>query len=512
MNRQIYKFEDYYNLLSEAGIVTEYDLKEAGESNVNYVSFDSNDVIFGTMFICKGAHFKEEYLSQAMDAGAFSYISEKKYDGIAPFIIVSDMRKAMALIANRFYNEVWRDINMIGITGTKGKSTTAYFLKYILDDYSKAAGEPETAILSSIDTYDGVRRFESHLTTPEAIVLHGHINNAVKSGIKNLVMEVSSQALKYERTEGIIYDVGAYLNLGEDHISPIEHPTFEDYAESKLILFGQSKNCIVNGDCPEAGKVIEKAKASEVTKKIITFGVIDEDGLSAAEGADHIFGYDINAGRKGISFRARCAAFDEEFKIGLTGLFNVSNALAAIAISYALNIPMDYIKSGLKKARVSGRMEVFHDESGDIVVIVDYAHNRMSMEALFESTKKEYPDSRITIVFGCPGKKALGRRKELGEIAGKYADMSYLTEEDPGEENVHDISKEIAGHVISQGGKFEIIDDREEAINRAIEDAKSQKTVVLVTAKGRETRQKRGLEYIEVVSDVDLVKQALKKL
>ena len=505
MNTQRYKLEDYYNLLSDAGIVSDFDLGESGTSNVNHVTFDSNDVKYGTLFICKGVHFKAEYLADALEKGAFAYISEKKYEETdAPFIIVSDMRSAMALIAGKFYNEVWRNIDMIGLTGTKGKSTTAYFLKYILDDYSKMAGEPETAILSSIDTYDGVKRFESHLTTPEAIVLHDHINNAVKSDIKHLVMEVSSQALKYQRTQGIVYNVGAFLNLGEDHISAIEHPTFEDYAASKLILAGQSKVCVVNADDEKfSADVIERAKASDSCERVITFGMEKDADITA---------YDIKPGRGGIKFKAKSEAFDEEFEIGLTGLFNVSNALAAIAICYVENIPMPCIKSGLKKARVSGRMEVFHDEGGDITVIVDYAHNRMSMEALFDSTKKEYPDSKITIVFGCPGTKATSRRKILGEIAGKYADMSYLTEEDPGEEDVHEISKEIAVHVAAQGGKYEIIDDRGEAINKAINDAKKEKTVVLVTAKGRETRQKRGLEYIDVISDVEYVKEALKNL
>ena len=504
MNRQTHTLKKYIDLLQEQGLIEEYDLKGTEDSHVHRVTFDSREVIFGTLFICKGVHFKEQYLNDAKEKGAVCYISEKKYDGAdMPFIIVNDMRKAMALLANKYYNYAWQDICMIGLTGTKGKSTTAYFLKAILDDYSKAMGEEETAILSSIDTYDGKQRFESHLTTPEAVVLHGHINNAVKSGIKFMTMEVSSQALKYERSEGIIYNVGCFLNLGEDHISPIEHPSFEDYAASKLILFGQSRTCVVNLDSDYSGEVIKKAKESPVTERIITFGM-DPD-------AD-ICGYDIRPDRKGITFRAKGEGFDNEFRIDLTGIFNVSNALAAIAIAYSQNIPTVYIQSGLERARVSGRMEVFSDESGDLTVIVDYAHNVMSMEALFDSTKKEYPDSHITIVFGCPGTKAIRRRKELGEIAGRYADMCYLTEEDPGEEDVHSISEEIAVHVTEAGGNYIIIDDREEAIKRAIDDAKKQKTVILVTAKGRETRQKRGLEYIDVESDVDIVKRVLKDL
>ena len=515
MNRQTHTLNEYLELMQKQSIVSDFDLMDSSEQHVHKVTFNSKEVTFGTLFICKGVHFKEEYLKEAIDQGAVCYVSEKRYDNAdIPCIIVNDMRTAMAMLADTFYNQAWSRINMIGLTGTKGKSTTAYFLKAILDDYSKAAGEPETAVLSSIDTYDGKQRFESHLTTPEAVVLHGHIDNAVKSGIRYMTMEVSSQALKYKRTQGIVYEVGSFLNLGEDHISPIEHPTFEDYAESKLILFDQCRTCIVNADSDYAEKVIERAKSSAVTERIITFGTKDasECAGSDSEAEADIVGYDIRPDRKGITFCAKGEGFDDEFRIGLTGIFNVSNALCAIAIAYSQNIPIEYIKSGLKRARVSGRMEVFSDETGDLTVIVDYAHNVMSMQALFDSTKKEYPDSHITIVFGCPGTKAIRRRKELGEIAGRYADMCYLTEEDPGEEDVHSISEEIAVHVAEAGGRYVIIDDREEAIKKAIDDAKNQKTVILVTAKGRETRQKRGLEYIDVESDVDIVKRVLKEL
>lgn len=524
MSKIRHTLKDYLNILEDLGVVTDCDLKE-NDTPVENLTFDSKEVSEGTLFICKGVHFKEEYLAEAADKGAFAYVSEKKYDGSGmPYIIVNDMRTAMAALADQFFNQTWKDICMIGLTGTKGKSTTTYFLKAVLDDYSEAKGQPETAMLSSIDTYDGKQRFESHLTTPEAVVLHGHIHNAVNSGIKFMTMEVSSQALKYKRTHGIKYNVGCFLNLGEDHISPIEHPSFEDYAQSKLILFDQSRICIVNADSDYSDKVIERAKKSDVTEKIITFGT---------DPSADIYGYDLKPDRNGITFKAGYNGKDEEFRIGLTGMFNVSNALATIAIAVSQDIPVEYIKSGLERARVSGRMEVFSNDSGDITVIVDYAHNVMSMQALFDSCMEEYPDDNITIVFGCPGTKAIRRRKELGEIAGKYASMCYLTEEDPGEEEVHKISEEIAVHVAEQGGSYEIIDDREEAIKKALYDAaaynasekdaseksaseknktEGRKSVVLVTAKGRETRQKRGLEYIDVESDVSIVERVLKEL
>lgn len=218
--------------------------------------------------------------------------------------------------------------------------------------------------------------------------------------------------------------------------------------------------------------------------------------------------YEIRPGKRHIDFKVKCDSFDEEFRIGLTGLFNVSNALAAIAMAYGLNIPLDNIKEGLKKAKVSGRMEIFTNEAETITVLVDYAHNQMSFQSLFDSMEKEHPGKKITIVYGCPGKKALGRRKELGDITGKHADLSIITEEDAGEEPVLKISEEIAKHVEEQGGKYEIILDREEAIRTAIERA-DEDTIILITGKGRETRQKRGVQYIDTPSDVDYVQKYL---
>ncbi len=469
------------------------------DKKVSYVSFNSQDVRYDTLFICKGAHFTVDYLLSALDEGAFAYVSEVKYEEAkdTPYILVNDMRKAMALMADLFYNQVWKKLSIAGITGTKGKSTTTYFMRSILDEYLKAQKKPVSAVISGIDNYDGVINEESHLTTPEALDLHRHYDNAVRTGIEFLTMEVSSQALKYDRVRGITFDVGCFLNIGLDHISDIEHPDFEDYLAAKMVLFSQCKNVCINLESEYAQQAIDAATGK--AERILTFGLKPE--------AD-IYGYNIEPGKRGITFHVKSDSFDEEFKIGMTGLFNVENALAAIAISYTLNIPLEYVKSGLKKARVSGRMEIYTSRSGNLDVIVDYAHNQMSFESLFASTKKEYPGKKIFIVFGCPGKKAFGRRKELGEVAGKYADRVFITEEDAGEEPVMKISEEIAGHVKKFDCDCSIIVDREEAIREAIEAADDQ-TVVLITGKGRETRQKRGTQYIQTPSDVEYVEKFL---
>lgn len=501
MEKKMHRLMEYVTLLQDKGLVKEVKIShEELEKPVKYISFDSNDIKGKTLFICKGAHFLKQYLKDAISRGAFVYISENVYEieGLAPpYIIVSDIRKAMTFLADFFYDRVWKHLHLIGITGTKGKSTTAYFMKYILDDYLKSFKKPKSAIISSIDTYDGIVNEESHITTPEAMVLHRHFDNAVKSGIEFLTMEVSSQALKYDRTLGVEFDVGCFLNIREDHISEIEHSDFEDYFSSKLRLFEQCKAICVNLDSGYIDRVLECA--NKYSPRVITFGLDDK--------AD-VCGYNVAINRDDITFKVKTDSFDKEFKMAMHGTFNIQNAIAAIAMCYVLDIPLDNIYTGLKKAKVSGRMEIFKSKDRDVSVIVDYAHNEMSFESLFESTQKEFPDKKIFIVFGCPGNKALGRRRELGVIAGKYASKVFITEEDAGEEPVMKISEEIAAYVREYESDCEIIPDRGAAIKAAI-DAADDGTVILITGKGRETRQKRGLKYIDTISDVEYVEKYL---
>lgn len=493
--------QEYLDLLEENELVDSYYFSAVDlEKTVRHLSFDSKDMTTGGLFVCKGAHFKEEYLKEAVRRGAICYVSEVPYeigDPEFPYLIVNDIRKTMALLGNYFYGEAWKQLKLIGITGTKGKSTTTYYVKHILDHYLLSQGKPTSAILSGIDVDDGVILEESHITTPEAIPLHRHFQNAVLSGKEFLEMEVSSQALKYDRTFGVLFDVGCFLNIGEDHISPIEHEDFDDYFESKLKLMEQSKIACVNVNSDHAEEVCD---AASLSGWLIAFGTDEK--------AD-IYGHHIVKQGDAIVFSVTTPKETWEFRLNMAGLFNVENALAAIAICYGLKIPYESMYEGLLHAKVAGRMETFLGEQSNTLVIVDYAHNRMSFEKLFSSTIREYPDRKIFAIFGCPGKKALARRQELPEIAGRYATKLFITEEDAGEEPVRAISEEIARHARKTGCEYEVIDDREEAIRKAILEA-DEKTVILLTGKGRETRQKRGTQYVDCPSDVDYVMQYLK--
>ena len=496
MDQTIHTLGEYLDLLYQRGLLAAALPENLDRSApVPLVSYDSREVVPGTLFICKGAHFKEDFLISAKEKGAMAYVSLTPYPAVdLPCIQINDLRLAIAPLADLYYDHPSGKLNVIGITGTKGKSSTTYYLKYILDTYMESEKKPLSGVVSSIDTYDGVESFESHLTTPEPLDLQRHFANGARTGMEYMTMEVSSQALKYHRSLCTEFAAACFLNIGTDHISPIEHPDFEDYFTSKLRIFRQANVSCVNLDSDHADRVLEAARAAG--KPVYTFSRKNEE-------AD-VYGFQIRKRGTDILFKVRTRRFQREFRLTMPGLFNVENALAAITVCEALKIPEQAIYVGLMKARVPGRMEVYSNADETVTAIVDYAHNRMSFETLFRSVQAEYPGRRIVTVFGCPGKKALDRRKDLGEVAGMYSDHVMLTEEDSGEEDTMDICREIAGHVAGQGGSYSIEPNRGEAIHQAILGCE-EPTVLLITGKGAETRQKRGTQYIDTPSDVDYV-------
>ncbi|HPF18332.1 MAG TPA: UDP-N-acetylmuramoyl-L-alanyl-D-glutamate--2,6-diaminopimelate ligase [Bacillota bacterium] len=482
---------------------------------VCHITYDSRDVIPGSLFVCKGAGFREGYLTDALDRGAIAWIAEQEHDQ-GSGIVVTDIRKAMAHLANQLYGEPWRDFLLIGLTGTKGKSTTVYFLRSIFDGPEEDAAEKRFGYLSSIETYDGKVRFESHLTTPEALVLAEHFDHVRESGLCCMAMEVSSQALKYDRTLGVEFDIGCFLNFGSDHIGGREHTDVEDYFSSKLKFFEQCKTVCLNVESDGLDRIIAAVAASRLCEKRILYspsGKAEWNGLPV-----DFLASDVHKEDRETVFRIhrRCGAgssikaFEDlgEFRLTLPGLFNVDNALVATVVALALGSPLEQIKRGLYGAKVAGRMEVFENAERKLVVIVDYAHNRMSFDSLFSSTKKEYPGWRIEALFGCPGGKGLQRRWELPQVVAQYADFAWITEEDAGEEDLMEISNLVQKNLDRYGCPGRVIPDREEAIRTAIDNA-SPETVLVMTGKGRENYQKRGTEYVTVDSDVELVQKYL---
>lgn len=499
-----YKLKEYIDVLERNNLVKELvDVNNLEEREVKHFSYNSNDIVKDTMFICKGAAFREEYLKSSIDKGAFVYISEKKYNIDFPCIIVDNIRDSLAILSKMYFNNPDEKLKIIGITGTKGKSTTLYYIKSIFNKYNEYINKRKIGYLSTIDTYDGKNRYESLLSTPESYELYKNFRNMVDSKIENVVMEASSQSLKYNRLGSLIFDISLFLNIGEDHISDIEHPNFEDYLNSKMLIFNKSKTTCINLDDEYSKEIIARAKES--IRKVYTFSTKDKN-------AD-IYGYDIKKEGTNTLFKVKCDRFDSEFELSMPGLFNVSNALAAIAIANYYNIPEKYIVSGIKEARVPGRMEIYRSRDEKILGIVDYAHNKLSFEKIYETTKKEYPERKIITVFGCPGSKAQSRRKDLGTLAGINSDKIYLTADDPAYEKVADICNEIAEYVKLNNSNYEIVEDREEAITNAVNYilSKNDGYILLILGKGNENRQKVNNKTEIYISDSTCIKRCIEK-
>lgn len=468
---------DYVQLLQKNGLLADDTDPLELARPVSAITCDSRAAVPGGLFICKGAAFKKEYLAQALGRGAFAYVSEADYHVPAPCIRVTDVRRAMGLMADLCWGHPSGKVKVIGVTGTKGKTTTAYFLKAALDAWREEQGLHPVGLLSTLVTDDGVLRAPATLTTPEPLELQQHLWNAANAGCGYVVMECSSQALKYGRMVGVDLFAGAFLNLGEDHISPREHPTAEDYFQSKLKIFDHSQNAVVNLDSDRWSEVLAAAGKCERT---LTY--------SLENAAADLFSPKLTHGWEGSKFSVTYQGKEEQFSIPLAGSFNVSNALCALAVCQLLGVPAEAARAGLERCVIPGRMETY-TKNGKTVV-VDYAHNGMALDALLQEVRRGFPGARLTVVFGCVGDKALDRREGMGTAAGKYADFTILTEDDPGGEDVTEICRQVGEYITAAGKKFIIIPDREEAVKTAIETAQAPAVIVLA-GKGAEQAQKR---------------------
>lgn len=461
------------------------------------------------LFVCKGAAFKPAYLEQALEAGCVAYLCDDsradELAAVAPHVsalVVRDdgLRTAMALSSAACWGHPDNKLEVVGITGTKGKSTTAYMLRAILD---ACHDTPQSAIMGSIDTFDGIEDAESVNTTPEPPDLWRHVANAAQSGLPYLTMEVSSQALKYERVVGLGLDVACFLNIGRDHISPREHPSFEDYFASKLRIFEQARVAVVNLGSDHADEVLAAAGRC---KHVVTFLA---DGDAAGSDAD-VWCRDPRPSDSGIRLFVHTPSWEGEVEVGMAGLFNAENALCAIAACEVLGIGQEQVKAGLAHVRVPGRMELLRTSDPHITGIVDYAHNKLSYQRFFASVAKEYPGREVIAVFGAPGGKAYERRRELPEEASRWADFVVYTEEDPAHDPVEEICAQMAA-ATPEGQDFEVIVNRPRAIGRAVERAfqSPRGAVVCLLAKGDETRQHEGDSFVPCETDATLFERAV---
>ena len=470
--------------LKEYNLLKNYDECESIFSNVSY---NSKEIKENGLFICKGVAFKKEYLLDAIKNGATCYVSETDYEVSVPKIIVNDVRCSLAIISNLFYPD---NLFKIGITGTKGKTTTNYFVHNILKNHLGYT----PGIFATHYFYSGKNEGENHLTTPESLELHKYLNEMMKSNIKYMSMEVSSQASKHNRIFGMNFDIGCFLNISADHISPLEHPDFEDYLNCKLDFLKKCKTVIVYRHTDYYDKVLEVCK----DKKVITFGFKD---------ADYIISNIQN--NKNLSFDFGKGENSKTYSISMAGRFNIINAACAIVIATLLNASYEEIQKGLIETSVSGRMNVIND--GICPIIIDYAHNELSAKALYESLKEDYPGKKIKVVFGCPGDKGINRRRDMGLLAGEYADYIYLTAEDPGNSTIEDICADIIKYIEKYHSNYEVIEDRKEAISKALKDATSN-DVIAILGKGDENYQIVGNKWLPYETDIEVVKKELSKV
>lgn len=467
----------------------------AAEAPVTDVTYDTRTVAPGSMLFCKG-NFKAEYLNGVDDRGLAVYVAETDFSAAtkAPGLIVNDVRRAMSLLSAAFFGRPQDSLTVVGITGTKGKTTTAYFTQAILN----AASGGRAALFSSVDNcLDGHTYAESDLTTPESLDAFRMMHRAVANGMKYLVMEVSSQAYKVDRVYGLTFDVGAFLNISPDHISPIEHPTFEDYLHCKRQITVNSRALVLGADCAHADLIREDAAAGHVP--VTTFALRNGDGDGDTNGS-------ADAGAAPADVVARPATADHsayeivtdgtslgEFRLALDGDFNYANAAAAIAIAHAAGVALDNAEAlhALEPVTVAGRMERFEDPQSNTVAIVDYAHNYASVTALLDYVDERYGtrNPRITLVTGSAGDKAFDRRKEIVEAAEHRVANFVFTAEDTNTEPFIDICMEMQGYITVPDVASTVISDRTTAVTNAVYDARAHAdrfNVLLIIGKGNE--------------------------
>ena len=442
---------------------------------------DSRKVTENSLFICiKGAVSDgHSYAAQVAEKGASVIVVQDPVEvpESVTVIQVEDSRYAMALIAAAWYDYPADKLRVIGITGTKGKTTTTYMIRSILE----AAGH-KVGLIGTIEAIIGDKVIPACNTTPESMTVQEYFAEMVQIGCDSVVMEVSSQGLMLHRTAGIPFEIGIFTNLEPDHIGPAEHSSFEEYLECKSRLFKQCKLGILNADDKHLEDILKGH-----TCQIETYGFSEKADFRATDSklvsAPGYLGIDYHvSGKRNF-----------QVEIDIPGKFSVYNSLAAIAVCDHFGVTDANIVSALSQAKVKGRIEMIK-VSDDFTLMIDYAHNAMALESLL-TTLKEYHPKRLVCLFGCGGNRSKSRRYEMGEVSGKLADFTIITSDNPRFEEPEAILADIESAISKTDGKYIKITDRKEAIAYAIHHGQPGDVIVLA-GKGHEDYQEIcGVKY-----------------
>ena len=432
---------------------------------------DSREQAHNGLFFCiSGMRFDaHDFAPQAVDNGCAALVVERFVDVPAAQVRVENARVAMAYIASAFYGHPSRSLRMVGVCGTKGKTTTTYLMKAILE---KAGFK--TGLIGTTGNLIGDRSVPSNMTTPDPVDLHRCLRQMVDEGVEAVSMEVSAHAVDMHRIDGITFEAACYTNFSQDHLDYFG--TMENYFQTKKKFFmdGAVRNAALNADDERSASIIADLKAP-----YLTYGISAE--------AD-VFARDIEISEEGVSFSILLRALEEmPISMHLTGMFNVYNTLAAASLAMIMGIDKSAIRAGLESVQnVPGRVEIL-DTRTPYKVILDYAHSPDALQNVL-TTVRAFTRSRLIVLFGCGGDRDHGKRPIMGEIVGRLADFSILTSDNPRTEDPQAILRAIEGGMQKTDGEYVVIENRREAIRRALEMGR-EGDVIILAGKGNETYQ-----------------------
>ncbi len=466
------------------------------QADITSLVYDSRKSVAGSLFVAMPGAKADgtAYIPQAVENGAVAVVAEKEVDlpeGVS-LILADDSREALARLSAAWFSHPADKIKVIGITGTKGKTTTTYMIKSILENAGRKVG-----LIGTIEAIIGDKHIPSLNTTPESYIVQEYLSQMVDKGIEIAVMEVSSQALKLHRVSGMTFEIGIFTNISPDHIGPAEHKDFAEYLYCKSLLFRQCRHGIFNADDKELEEILKGH-----TCTVNTYA-IENDADFKAEDIRLVH----RPGYLGVDYRV---SGRENFPvtIDVPGRFSVYNSLCAIAVCHFFGVEASAMQKALKAARVKGRIEMIH-VSDDFALMIDYAHNAMALESLL-STIHEYDPGRIVTVFGCGGNRSKLRRYEMGEVSGRLSDFTIITSDNPRFEKPLDIIKDIETGIKKTDGKYIEIPDRKEAIRYAIENGQKG-DVIILAGKGHEDYQEiKGVKH--PMDERVLIKEVLEEL